>query len=144
MKVEAYMCLQCGSMSWLLVSDNYTGKYCVRKDGHVEFKEEFADLECVCGGCGSHSSLIGLNGTPKVYRELVRLQPMQRILRALNLIVDGTLELVSDTTPDEVADLVEIFVDRWQTLHKDAESCRVAEDFLLKTKEVIGKWKLLE
>jgi len=38
-KVEAQICLQCGSMSWLMVSNSYVGEYRVRKDGHVEFNE---------------------------------------------------------------------------------------------------------
>jgi hypothetical protein len=142
-KLEAQICLRCGSMSWLMVSNSYVGEYHVRKDGHVEFNETFHELEYVCSECGSRSSLLGVKGTPKIYRELVSLDPMSRVLKALNCVADGTLELTDDVGPDEVMELLECFRDRWTTLHSDEKSLRAAEDFMSKAKEVVGKWKLL-
>jgi hypothetical protein len=142
-KLEAQICLQCGSMSWLMVSNSYVGEYRVRKDGHVEFNETFHELEYVCNECGGHSSLLGVKGTPKIYKELISLKPMDRILKALNYVVDGTLEPTDDVDPDEVMELLECFRDRWTTLHSDEKNLRAAEDFMSKAKEVIGKWKLL-
>jgi hypothetical protein len=142
-KLEAQICLQCGSMSWLMVSNSYVGEYRVRKDGHVEFNETFHELEYVCNECGGHSPLLGVKGTPKIYRELVSLDPMERVLKALNYVVDGTLEPTDDVDPDEVMELLECFRDRWTTLHSDEKNLRAAEDFMSKAKEVVGKWKLL-
>jgi len=141
-RVEAQICLQCGSMSWLMVSNSYVGEYRVREDGHVEFKEEFRELECVCSECGGRSTL-GVKGTPKTYKELVSLHPMERVLKALNYVVDGTLELADDVGPDDVIELVECFRDRWTALHSDEEGLRAAEEFMLKAEEIVGKWKLL-
>ena len=142
-KLEAQICLQCGSMSWLIVSNSYVGEYRVRKDGHVEFNETFSELEYVCNECGSHSSLLGVKGTPKIYRELISLNPMERVLKALNYIVDGALEPTDDVDPDEALELLECFRDRWTTLHSDKKNLRAAEDFMSKAREVVGKWKLL-
>jgi hypothetical protein len=142
-KLEAQICLQCGSMSWLIVSNSYVGEYRVRKDGHVEFNETFSELEYVCNECGSHSSLLGVKGTPKIYRELISLNPMERVLKALNYIVDGALEPTDDVDPDEALELLECFRDRWTTLHSDKKNLRAAEDFISKAREVVGKWKLL-
>jgi hypothetical protein len=126
-----------------MVSNSYVGEYRVRKDGHVEFNETFHELEYVCNECGGHSSLLGVKGTPKIYRELVSLNPMSRVLKALNYVVDGTLELIDDVGPDEVMELLECFGDRWTTLHGDEKNLRAAEDFMSKAREVVGKWKLL-
>jgi hypothetical protein len=107
------------------------------------FNETFHELEYVCNECGGHSSLLGVKGTPKIYRELISLKPMDRILKALNYVVDGTLELIDDVGPDEVMGLLECFRDRWTTLRSDEKGLRAAEDFMSKAKEVVGKWKLL-
>jgi hypothetical protein len=141
-KVEAQICLQCGSMSWLVISSGYVGEYRVREDGHVEFIEDFRELEYVCNECGGHS-LLGVKGTPKVYCKLIRLQPMQRILAALENIVDGTLEVTDEVDLDEVMELIECFRDRWTMLHKDEESLRAVEDFMSRVEKILGKWKLL-
>jgi hypothetical protein len=142
-KLEAQICLQCGSMSWLMLAHNYIGEYHVRKDGHVQFKEDFGKLEYACSECGGHSSLLGVKGTPKIYRELICLKPMNRILKVLNYVVDGTLEPTDDIDPDEALELLECFRDRWTTLHSDEKNLRAAEDFMSRAKEIVGKWKLL-
>ena len=142
-KLEAQICLQCGSMSWLMVSDSYVGEYRVREDGHVEFKETFNKLEYICSECGGHSSLLGVKGTPEIFRELIGLDPMNCVLKALNYVVDGALELADDVDPDDVMELLECFRDRWTTLHSDEEGLRAAEGFMSRAKEAVGKWKLL-
>jgi len=67
---------------------------------------------------------------------------MSRVLKALNYVVDGTLEPTDDVGPDEVMKLLECFRDRWTTLRSDEKNLRAAEDFMSKAKEVVGKWKL--
>jgi hypothetical protein len=142
-RIEAQICLQCGSMSWLMLSNSYVGTFHVRKDGHVEFEEEFRELEYVCRECGGHFSLLGVKETPEVYRELVSLHPIQRVLKALDFLVNGTLKLTDDVSPDDVMELVECFSHRWTMLHRDDESLRAAESFTARAKEIVGKWKLL-
>ena len=131
-------------MSWLMVSNRYVGEYYVREDGHVEFEESFDELEYLCNECGGHSSLLHVKGTAKIYRELVRLNPMKRILKALNYINDGVLELDEDVSTEEIMDLLECFKDRWTMKHRGKRHLEAVEDFMARAAEVLGKWKLLE
>lgn len=143
MKLEAQLCLQCGSMSWSLISSEYVGSFHVRRDGHIAFKETFDKIEYVCNRCGSTSALLGVKAAPSVYRELAKLKPMQRILRALELVADGKIRVTdSDMGPDEVKEYLECFKKRWLTMHKSSE--RAVEDFISKAKGIVGRWKLLK
>lgn len=143
MKLEAKLCLQCGSMSWSQVSDEYVGNFHVRRDGHIAFMETFANMEYVCNGCGSTSTLLGVKATPPVYRELIKLKPMQRILRALELVADGKIEVTdSDLTPDEVMEGIECFKNHWLTMRRG--SAKAVEEFVSKAKGLVARWKLLE
>mgnify|MGYP000367071201 CR=1 FL=1 len=137
--VKAEVCLQCGSMSWVMVSKMYVGECRVRKDGRVQCVESFEQLEYFCRECDG-SALLGIKGSPAIFRELMGLSPMERILRALNHIIDGTLEVTDDIGPDEVLEMLECFKIRWAKLRGE----EAAEEFMEKAKEIIGKWKLLE
>jgi len=141
-KLEAQICLQCGSMNWLMVSDKYVGEFHVRKDGHIAFEEDFMNLAYLCNKCYA-DTLVGVKGTVKTFRELARLRPMQRIIKALDYIVDGTLELADDLDLVEVLEMAKEFRDKWKELHRSEEDRRAAEEFMRKVEGIIGKWKLL-
>jgi len=146
-ELEAQLCCQCGAMEWVITSKRYVGSYWVRKDGHVEFKEDFDDAEYRCNKCGTWC-LLGIAGTPEVFRELVRLDPAERILRTLEYMLEGRLQQVDNDyiTPDDVLEwLEEYFEARWEKLHKgDGNTSIDIEGFLSKARGLIAKWKLLE
>ena len=143
MKSEAQLCLQCGAMDWSLISSDYVQSFRVRRDGRIAFKETFEKIEYVCNKCGSTSALLGVKASPSTYRKLASLTPMQRILKALEYIVEGTLRVTdSDMGPDEVLDCIEGFRQRW--LMKHERSAEELEDFVSKAKGIVGRWKLLE
>jgi hypothetical protein len=125
-----------------MVSDRYVGEFNVGKDGHVAFEEEFINLEHLCNKCYA-DTLVGVKGTVKVFRELARLRPMQRVIKALDYIVDGTLELADGLDLVEALEMAKGFRDKWKELHRSEEERRAAEEFMRKVEGIIGKWKLL-
>lgn len=129
-------------MDWSLLSNNYFGSYWVRRDGHIVFHEKFEKIEYVCNKCGSTSALLGVEGTPKVFSELANLKPMQRILKALEYVDNGTLALLDNISPSEVMEYVECFRDRWLMKHKRGREA--VEEFVERAKCIVGRWKLLE
>jgi len=133
--VEAQICLQCGAMEWVIVSSRYHASYRVRIDGHVEFEEWMGEMEYYCSSCGS-SGLLGIEGSPEVFRELARLKPPERIIHALELIVEGRLEMKDDFTPEEVLEIVEFT----STLKGEEAS----KSFLSDVKRIIARWKMIE
>ena len=136
--VEAQLCFQCGSMEWTIVSDDYECKYWVRPDGHVAFRENLGKMEFVCSRCGSWT-LLGVSGFPKTFRELVKLKPPQRIIRTLEFIIEGKLQVIDDFPPEEIFGWIkDYFVAR--NLDESGE----AERFISKVENLIGRWKLLE
>ena len=145
-ELEAQLCCQCGAMEWAITSMRYVVSYWVRKDGHVEFKEDFDDVEYRCNKCGAWC-LLGIAGTPKVFRELVRLDPMERILRTLECVLEDRLKQTDENVgPDDVLEWLEVYFEaRWKMLHKgDGNTSIDIESFLSKAGGLIAKWKLLE
>jgi len=72
--LEAKICLRCGALKWVAVSGRYQAYYKVRSDGHIEFKEEIEEIEYFCGSCES-LNLLGIEGTPEIFRRLAGLKP---------------------------------------------------------------------
>jgi hypothetical protein len=141
-KLEVQLCCQCGSMKWTVLSDSYAGSHWVRDDGHVEFEENFEKVEYVCSECGAWT-LLGIVGAPETLRKLVKLDPMERILRTLKYLVEDKLEQTDeDVGPDDVLEWIEeYFKDRWKMLYKGEGD---VEGFLSKARGIIARWKLLD
>jgi len=139
-KLDVQICLQCGSMKWLVWSKSYTAEFRVREDGHVEFDEDFGEVEYSCLECGSSSALLGVRGTPRRFRELVKLSQMERVLKTLEWAADGTLEVTDQVEPEDLLDMVECFKERWESAHGEGS----ADGFFSRAKEIIGRMKLLE
>ena len=139
--VEAQLCLQCGSMDWSLISAEYVGRYWVRKDGRIAFHETFDKVEYCCNKCSSTAALIGIKGSRKVFRELANSKPMDRILKALEYVADGTLTLLDDVGPEDVLECIDCFRDRWLQMHK--RRSKAVDEFVERAKSIVAKWKLL-
>ena len=135
--VEAQICLQCGALEWVVVSSRYQASYRIRPDGHVEFEEEMEEMEYYCGNCGS-SGLLGIEGSPEIFRKLVGLKPAKRIIHTLKLIVEGKLEMTDDFTPEEVLEFIE---DGYASNLKEEEA---SKRFLSEAEKIIARWKMIE
>ena len=135
--VDAQICLQCGSMEWVIASSRYQASYRVRPDGHVEFEEEMEDMEYYCSNCGS-SALLGIEGTPRLFRELVGLAPKERVLRVLELRDEEKIRMKDDFTPEEVLEFME------DGFASNIEDKGTLEEFHSKAKGIIARWKLIE
>jgi hypothetical protein len=134
-KLEANVCCQCGAMEWAVLSNNYEGNYRIKEDGHIEFEENLHEMQYICSKCGAWC-LLGVSGTSEVLRELVKLDLMERILRTLQYIVDGTLEQ-PDTSPGDVLEWLEEYF----AAHKGEGN---VEGFISKARGIIARWKLVE
>jgi len=135
--IEAQICLRCGALEWVVVSSRYRACYKVRPDGHVEFEEEMEEMEYYCGSCGS-SGLLGIKGSPETFRELVGLKPAERIIRALEFIAEGKLEVTDDFTPEEVLEYIK---DGYASCLRDEED---SKRFLSETEKIVARWKMIE
>jgi hypothetical protein len=135
--VDAQICLQCGALEWVIVSSRYQASYMVRPDGHLEFEEEMKDLEYYCNSCGS-SSLLGIEGSPKIFQDLIKLKPAKRIISTLELIVEGKIEMKDDFSPEDVLDFIET---GFALTLKDKEA---SKSFLSEIKRTIARWKIIE
>ena len=135
--VEAQICLQCGALEWVVVSSKYQVSCRVMPDGYVEFEEEMEEMEYYCGNCGS-SGLLGIEGSPEIFRKLVGLKPAKRIIHTLELIVEEKIEMTDDFTPEEVLEFIE---DGYASSHKDEEA---SKRFLSEAEKIIARWKMIE
>jgi len=135
--VDAQICLRCGALEWVMVSSRYQASYRVRPDGHVEFEEEMDEMEYYCSSCGS-LCLLGIEGSPEIFRELVGLKPAKRIIRILELIVEGKLEAKDGFAPEEVLEFIE---DGYASYLKDEEA---SKKFLSEAEKIIARWKMIE
>jgi len=135
--IDAQICLQCGAMEWVIVSSRYQSSYRVRPDGQVEFEEEMEDVEYYCINCGS-SGLLGIEGSPRIFRDLFALKPAERIIHALELIIEGKLEMKDDFTPEEVLEFIEMGFASNLKNEKDSER------FLSEIKRIVARWKIID
>ncbi|MEM2592726.1 MAG: hypothetical protein QXI60_09085 [Thermofilaceae archaeon] len=127
-KIEAYICAKCGSMKWVAYADGYIGEFEVTRDGNVKYSEEFCKYELECGVCND-SSLIYIKGSRWELRDLVRLRPEDRILKVLEMIVDGRIRV--SLSPRELLEII--------------EECQFerGEEFLEKVRCLINRWIVL-
>jgi len=131
--IEAQICLRCGVLEWVIMSSRYRASYRVMPDGHVKFEE---DMEYYCGNYGL-SVLLGIEGSPKTFRELVRAEVRKTDHPALKLIAEEKLEVTDDFTPEEVLEFIE---DDYASCLKDEASKR----FLSEAVKIIERWKMIE
>lgn len=128
-RIEAYLCPECGSMEWNAFADGYVASFRVRSDGRVEYSEDFYKFEVECSKCGC-SLLINIEGARRMLRELARLKPEDRILRALEMGVEGEIRINED--PKNLLELIE-----------ESQRDR-GEEFLSKVRSLIGRLRILE
>jgi len=130
---SARICLRCGTLKWVEAPSNLKYLvYCkeVRRDGCVV-------MEDYCSVCGA-PSLLGVWGSVEIFRKLDALKPAKRIIRILELIVEGKLEIMDDFTPEEVLGFIR---NGYASRLEDEEALK---RFLLEVEKIIARWKMIE
>ena len=122
--------MKCGSMKWIAYAGGYVGKFEVTRDGNVKYNEEFYKYEVECGVCNDYSSLIYIKGSRWELRDLMRSRPEDRILKVLEMIVDGRIQVSG--SPRELLEIIE-----------ECQSER-GEEFLEKVRCLINRWAVLK
>lgn len=132
--MKAYICFQCGGMAWV-ENQSVTIKGSVAKSGRVIKKSYVEESSARCRFCGTEEALVEVEGSEKAFAELASLGRRERVLRAVDMMIDGKLS-AEDATRDDLLFYLECFSLRMKG--------KAAREFMEKVKEVFGRWALIE